>query len=98
MLPGGIPGTLSPSTWPVSMSSRKNKKWVALLELTSFWDGGRLIGRKSNIPPQALVSVLPGIEFIATEKLMFAAGVNVDFAGKSDPAYVSPVLSIIYQF
>ena len=71
---------------------------MALLELTSFWDGGRLIGRKANIPPQALVSVLPGIEFIATEKLMFAAGVNVDFVGKSYPAYVSPVLSIIYQF
>jgi hypothetical protein len=76
----------------------KNKKWVALLELTSFCDGGRLIGRKSNVPPQALVSVLPGIEYIATEKLMFAAGVNVDFMGKSYPAYVTPVLSIIYQF
>ncbi len=76
----------------------KNKKWVGLLELTSFWDGGRLIGRKANVPPQALVSVLPGIEYIATEKLMFALGVNVDFLGKSYPANVSPVLSLIYQF
>ena len=76
----------------------KNKKWVALVELTSFWDGGRLIGRKANVPPQALVSVLPGIEYIDTEKLMFAVGVNVDFMGKNYPAYVSPVLSVIYQF
>ena len=76
----------------------RNKKWVALLEFTNFWDGGRLIGRKANVPPQALMSIMPGIEFIATEKLMFAAGLNVDFAGKSYPAYLSPVLSIIYQF
>jgi hypothetical protein len=76
----------------------RNKKWVALLELTSFFDGGRLIGRKANVPPQALVSVLPAIEYIATEKLMFAMGVNVDFMGRSYPAYVTPVLSIIYQF
>lgn len=76
----------------------RNKKWVALLELTSFWDGGRLIGRKANVPPQAQASVLPGIEYIASEKLMFATGVSVDFMGKSFPANVTPVLSIIYQF
>jgi len=76
----------------------KNKKWVALCEVTSFWDGGRLIGHKAKLPPQALISVLPAIEYIATEKLMLALGVNVDFAGKNYPAYVSPVFSMIYQF
>ena len=76
----------------------ENKKWVALLELTSFWDGGRLIGRKANVAPQALASVLPGIEYIATEKLSFALGVNVDFMGKSFPAYVTPIFSLIYEF
>jgi hypothetical protein len=76
----------------------KNKKWVALVELTSFFDGGRLIGRKANVPPQALVSVLPGIEYMATEKLSFAMGLNVDFMGKSYPANITPVLSMVYQF
>jgi hypothetical protein len=57
-------------------------KWVALLELTSFWDGGRLFGHKANVPPGALLSVLPGIEYMATDKLAFALGVNVDLAGQ----------------
>lgn len=76
----------------------ENKKWVALLELTSFWDGGRLIGRKSNVNPQALASVLPGIEYMATEKLSFALGVNVDFMGRSYRANVTPIFSFIYEF
>ena len=59
------------------------KKWIALLEVTSFWDGGRLIGIKANVPPQALMSVLPGIEYMATDKFSLALGVNVDFAGKN---------------
>jgi hypothetical protein len=74
------------------------KKWVALLEFTSFWDCGRVIGHKANMPPQALMSVLPGIEYMATEKLSFALGVNVDVAGKTYTANVTPVLSMVYQF
>ena len=27
------------------------KKWIALVELTSTWDGGRLFGPKANVPP-----------------------------------------------
>ena len=29
-------------------------KWIALLELTSTWDAGRLIGHQANVPPAAL--------------------------------------------
>ncbi len=74
------------------------KKWIALLEFTNFWDGGRLIGHKANVPPQALMSVLPGIEYMATDKFSLALGVNVDYAGKAYPANVTPTLSMIYQF
>ncbi len=74
------------------------KKWVALLEFTNFWDGGRLIGHKANVSPQALMSALPGIEYIASEKLSFALGVNLDCAGKNYPANVTPIFSAIYQF
>ncbi|MFZ2089358.1 MAG: transporter [Desulfobaccales bacterium] len=74
------------------------KKWVALLELTSFWDGGRLFGHKANTPPGALLSILPGIEFMATKKFSLALGVNVDLVGKRSEAAVTPVLSMVYAF
>jgi hypothetical protein len=74
------------------------QRWIALLEFTNFWDGGRLIGRQANVQPQALMSLLPGIEYMATEKFALALGVNIDFAGKNYPANVSPVLSMVYQF
>ncbi|MBM4284479.1 MAG: transporter [Deltaproteobacteria bacterium] len=75
-----------------------NKKWVALLEVTSFWDAGRLFGHKSNVPPGALVSILPGIEYVPTEKFSLALGVNVDLFGKNADAAVTPVLSMVYCF
>lgn len=75
-----------------------NKKWVALLELTSFWDAGRLIGHQANTPPGALLSVMPGIEYMATEKLSFAFGVNIDLLGKNADAAVTPLFSLVYAF
>lgn len=74
------------------------KKWVALLELTSFWDGGRLIGHKSNLPPGALISVSPGIEYMATEKFSLAMGLNIDLAGKNSDTAITPLLSMVYAF
>ena len=44
------------------------------------------------------MSVLPGIEYMATDKFSLALGVNVDYAGKAYPANVTPTLSMIYQF
>lgn len=73
-------------------------KWVALLELTSFWDAGRLFGHRANTPPGALLSILPGIEYMATEKFSLALGVNVDLAGKNTDAAVTPILSMVYAF
>ncbi len=74
------------------------KKWVALLELTSFWDGGRLFGHQADVPPGALLSILPGIEYMATEKFSLALGVNVDLMGKNADATVTPLLSMVYAF
>jgi hypothetical protein len=73
-------------------------KWVALLELTSYWDGGRLIGHQANTPPGALVSLLPGIEYMATEKFSLALGVNIDLMGKNGDAALTPMLSMVYAF
>lgn len=74
------------------------KKWVALLELTSYWDAGRLFGHRSNQAPTALLSLLPGIEYMATEKFSLAWGVNIDLAGKETTANITPMLSMVYAF
>ncbi len=74
------------------------KKWVALLELTSSWDGGRLFGHKANLAPAALVSVLPGIEYMATEKFSLAVGLNIDLIGKNTDTALTPMLSMVYAF
>ena len=74
------------------------KQWVALVELTSSWDGGRLFGHKANLPPGALLSFLPGIEYMATEKFSLAMGVNIDLVGKNTDANITPMLSMVYAF
>ena len=74
------------------------KKWIALLELTSYWDGGRLFGHQANLPPGALLSVNPGIEYMASEKLGFAMSVNFDLIGKNATTAITPLFSVMYQF
>ncbi|MGQ9921915.1 MAG: transporter [Desulfobacca sp.] len=74
------------------------KKWIALVELLSFWDGGRLLGHKANVPPAALVSVLPGIEYMAHERVALALGVQVDLIGKNTDAAVTPIFSALFKF
>ena len=74
------------------------EKWVALLELTSFWGGGRLFGPTTNVPRESLVSVVPGIEYMATDKFSVAVGLNIDVAGKNADAAISPLLSMVYAF
>ena len=74
------------------------QKWVALLELTSYWGGGRLFGPTTNVPRESLVSVVPGIEYMATDKFSVALGLNIDIAGKNADAAISPLLSMVYAF
>ena len=73
-------------------------KWIALFEVLSSYGAGRLFGQKANVPPEALISVLPGIEYMYSEKLGFALGVQVDVAGKNSEAAVTPVFSFVYNF
>ena len=74
------------------------KKWVALLELTSYWRGGRLVGHQANTAPAASVSVSPGIEYMATDKFSLALGLNIDLLGKNTNAALTPLLSMAYAF
>jgi hypothetical protein len=79
------------------------KKWIALVELTSTWEAGRLIGHKANVGPTPLLnlvplSIVPGIEYMATDKFSLALGVKIDLAGKDAPANIAPFLSMVYAF
>lgn len=74
------------------------KKWVALLELTSAWGGGRLFGPRTNLPRESVVSIAPGIEYIATDKISVALGLNIGLVGKHTDAAITPLLSMAYAF
>jgi hypothetical protein len=79
------------------------KKWIALLELTSTWEAGRLIGHKANVAATPLLnlvplSIVPGIEYMATDKFSLALGVKIDLVGKESPANIAPLLSMAYAF
>jgi hypothetical protein len=73
------------------------RKWIALLEFTSFWDGGRLFGPRANVAPIHLLSVLPGIEFMATKKMAFYLGMSVDLIGRNTDARVMPIFSLVWM-
>lgn len=74
------------------------EKWVTLLELTSCWSGGRLFGPDTNVDHDALLSIVPAIEYMATEHFSLALGFNVDLVGKNTDATFGPILSMVYAF
>ena len=56
------------------------------------------MGPKANMAPTALLSCVPGIEYMATEKFSLALGVQVDLVGKDTTGNVTPLLSMVYAF
>jgi Putative MetA-pathway of phenol degradation len=74
-----------------------NETWTALLELTSYWDGGRLFGPGANVAPAYLLSILPGFELRVTKKLYFSLGVNINLIGRNTVAEVTPILSLAWK-
>jgi len=72
-------------------------RWTALLELTSFWDAGRLFGPGANVAPAYLLSILPGFEFKVTEKWYVSLGVNISLIGRNNVAEVTPIVSLAWE-
>jgi hypothetical protein len=72
--------------------------WVGLLEFYSIWEMGPLFGPRSDSPGAALIGILPGIEYIYSEKLAFALGVGIDLAGKNADYNYTPIFSMVYTF
>jgi len=82
----------------LAMEYPLTQRWVFLLEFLQFYDGGRLIGPKSDQPPSAKISILPGIEFMATDRFSMALGLNINLAGKGEDANLTPTFSMVYSF
>ena len=82
-----------------------NSKFVLLLEMYSNWTWSNLTqpGTNANLAqgyqtPQTVIGVLPGIEFLATEKLSMSAGASFDLAGKNGVKKYTPMLYMSYAF
>lgn len=76
-----------------------SKRWILLLEMYSNWNwanpGTESLGFQS---PTALLGVLPGIEFFATEKWAFSAGCAFDLLGKYGSQKITPAFTVYYNF
>ncbi len=76
-----------------------NKQWVLLLEMFSTWawsnPGTESLGFQS---PTTVLGFLPGIEYLATEKLSFSAGCAFDAIGKFGSQYITPTVAVTYNF
>jgi len=74
------------------------KRFILLLEFLQSYEAGRLIGPQADQDPTAKISLVPGIEFMATKHLSMALGLNIDLAGKRDDATLTPIFSMVYLF
>ncbi len=75
-----------------------SRRWVALVEIYQTWDGGTLVGPRSQQAPVALLGFLPGLEYILSPKWNFEVGVAVDSAGKNSVFQYTPIFTVIYNF
>jgi hypothetical protein len=79
--------------WPLVQN-----RLIFLWELVSYYDAGRLLGPRGNQASQALVSTLPGLEFMASQDWAFVAGVLIDLFGKNTSCNLTPNFSVFYYF
>jgi hypothetical protein len=78
-----------------------NSKFVALLEMYSTWTWDNLLtfqATQGYQTPQTLLGLMPGIEFLATDKLSLEAGASLDVMGKNGVKKFTPMLSMSYAF
>jgi hypothetical protein len=73
-------------------------KFVALLEFYSNWTWSNIYTPQGYQTPETLLGIMPGLEFLATEKLSFEAGASLDLAGKNGVKKYTPMISASYSF
>jgi len=75
-----------------------SEKWVLLFEVYSTWTWQNLPTVQGFQTPQTVIGILPGIEFLATDKLALAAGVSLDLWGKNGVQKYTPMFTAFYTF
>jgi hypothetical protein len=75
-----------------------SKRWVLLFEVYSNWCWQNLNTIQGYQTPQTVIGILPGIEFLATDKLALAAGASLDLAGKNGVQKFTPMITAFYTF
>jgi hypothetical protein len=74
------------------------KQWVLLFEVYSTWTWQNLPTVQGFQTPQTVIGVLPGIEFLVTDKLALAAGASLDLWGKNGVQKYTPMVTAFYTF
>ncbi len=75
-----------------------NKKFVALCEMYSNWTWTSIYTPQGYQTPQTVLGILPGIEYLANDKLSFSAGASLDLLGRNGVRKYTPMLSMFYNF
>ncbi len=75
-----------------------SSKFVALLEMYSNWTWSNIYTPQGYQTPETLLGILPGLEFLATDKLSLEAGASLDLAGKNGVKKYTPMLVASYAF
>ncbi|MFZ5448647.1 MAG: transporter [Thermodesulfobacteriota bacterium] len=73
-------------------------KWVALLEFFSIWTWTNISTPQGYQSPNTYVGVLPGIEYLLSDKWAFSAGAAFYLFGKQGSIQYMPTLSVYYNF
>lgn len=73
-------------------------RWALLLEFYSNWQGGNLVGPKSQQPAQALLGMVWGLEYNMNNHWSFAGGLAMDLGGKNTVYNYSPIVTCKYAF
>jgi hypothetical protein len=75
-----------------------SKQVVLLFEVYSTWTWQNLNTFQGYQTPSTVIGILPGIEFLATDKLALAAGVSLDLWGKNGVMKYTPMVTAFYTF
>lgn len=78
-----------------------NEKFVLLMEMYSAWTWGNLLpfqATQGYQTPETFLGLMPGIEFLATDKLFLEAGAAMDIIGKNSVKKFTPMLMATYAF
>ena len=74
------------------------EKFVALLEMYSNWTWSNIYTIQGYQTPETYLGILPGLEYLVTDKLSLEAGASIDLVGKNGVKKYTPMISASYSF